>query len=354
MHPDMVAPYSQHYSLNVQVSFAQNYLLEVGYVGSKATHVQSFRLWNQAFLASPERPVHGETSNSAANMTARLPFVGLSTPLRGMESTGSMNYNSLQASLTKRFSQGLSFLGSYTYSKSLGTVSTGNAEITTPVSVIRNEAQNQLDLRGDGYGPSNFDRTHRFVLSWVYELPSPGRNGFVRNVLGGWAVSGILVLQSGTPFSIFDGRGATLFWSSGSRASFAEGADIHTARKSGSTRARLNEYFNTSAFVPAPTIPAGGTTPDGFPVSGPGTYFGNTGRNILRGPSQKNVDLALMKRTAVTERSAIEFRAEFFNLFNQPNFRNPGSRISSPRTFGVISSTAGAPRVIQFALKLIF
>ncbi len=98
MNPDIVTPYSQHYSLNAQVSFAHNYLLEVGYVGSKATHLQNLRSWNQAFLASPEQPVHGETSNSAANMAARLPFVGLSSPLNGMESTGSLNYNSLQAS----------------------------------------------------------------------------------------------------------------------------------------------------------------------------------------------------------------------------------------------------------------
>lgn len=93
---------------------------------------------------------------------------------------------------------------------------------------------------------------------------------------------------------------------------------------------------------------------DGFPVSAPGTVFGNTGRNILRGPDQRNLDLVLVKRAFVSEGMFLEFRSEFFNIFNTVNFDLPGTDISNPSTFGIISDTSASPRVIQFALKLGF
>ena len=354
--PLMATPYIQQYNLTVQYAFTPNLLLEVGYAGSKGTRLQSNSLLNQSLLASPEAPVNGETSNSRDNIERRAPFVGISagSGLRLRDTNGTSNYNSLQASLTKRYSSGLSFLASYTWSKILSTVSTGGAGGFN-VDGFSAAAPDSRDIRGTAYGPSNYDRTHRFVFSFTYEFPRPAWNAFASAVFGGWRTAGVVTWQSGVPFDIRDGTAQSLFGPPGGRGTFAPGADIHTARKSGSVHSRLNEYFTSSAFVRAPVIPAGGTTPDGFPVSGRGgTHFGNTGRNIMRGPDQRNVDLALVKGMHITEDLTLEFRSEFFNLFNGVNFGRPGNNIASRTNFGIITSTTSAPRVIQFALKLVF
>lgn len=141
--------------------------------------------------------------------------------------------------------------------------------------------------------------------------------------------------QSGTPFSILDTSGAALYGTSNSRASFAPGATVETAIRSGRIQDRLTQYFNQAAFVRA------------------GNDFGNTGRNILRGPAQRNFDLSVNKRFAVSERLGLEWRTEFFNLFNLVNFAEPGNSITASGN-ATIRNTRGNPRVIQFALKLVF
>jgi hypothetical protein len=352
INPTNRTPYIQQYNLNVQQKLASDLVLEVGYAGSKGTKLINWIEFNQPYFASPSNPVNGLTTNTAANAPQRVPFEGFTHPgLRGPFSAATSNYNSLQASLTKRFSHGLSFLGSYTFAKALSVVNTGGENL---VSVFFSGAQDQRDIRGTGYGPQNFDRSHRFVFSYGYQIPYPKVNAWTTRLLGGWQASGIFVMQSGLPFSVTDSRGGTLYGSTGSRADFAPGATIDTAQKSGSVHSRMAQYFNTAAFAPARAITSG-TTPDGFPVSAPGgTLFGLTGRNIMRGPGQWNNDLALRRMIRVTEKARLELRAEFFNLFNTVNFGNPGSEVSNAATFGVISSTSSSPRVLQFALKLAF
>ena len=352
INPTNRTSYVQQYNLNIQQKLAQNLVLEVGYVGSKGTKLINWIQINQPYFASPSRPVNGLTTNSSANTQQRVPYEGFTFPgLQGPFASGTANYNSLQSSLTQRFSHGLSFLASYTYSKALSVVNTG---ADTNVASFPTGAQDQRDIRGTGYGLQAFDRTHRFVFSYSYRLPSPKLGALAERVLGGWQASGIVTAQSGLPFSVTDARGGSLYGSAASRAGFAPAASIETAEKSGSVTSRLSQYFNTAAFAPARTITSG-TTPDGFPVSAPGgTLFGNTGRNILRGPGQCNMDLALVKTIKLVEAARLEFRTEFFNLFNNVNFANPGSDIANPATFGVISATSSAPRVMQFALKLQF
>ena len=150
-----------------------------------------------------------------------------------------------------------------------------------------------------------------------------------------WQLVGVAVAQSGSPFSILDSSGAALYGTANSRASWAPGATIPSAAGSGRTQDRLDHYFNTAAFVRS------------------GNGFGDTGRNILRGPAQRNVDLSINKRFPLTERVSLELRSEFFNILNIANFANPGGGITAS-SFGVIRSTTGNPRVIQFALKLSF
>jgi hypothetical protein len=351
--PTNRTPYVHQYNVNIQQRLGRDMVLEVGYAGSQGIKLISWLEQNQAYLASPEAPVNGLTSNSAADAQLRTPYEGFTQPgLRGAYSSGTSNYNSLQASLTKRYGNGMSFLASYTFSKALSTVDTGDE---SNAGQFYNSAQDQHDIRGTGYGPQNFDRTHRFVFSYGYDLPSPDVGGIAEAVLGGWKMSGIVTIQSGLPFSVTDSRGGTLYGSRGSRASFSLGRSLETATGTGSTQSRLNQYFNTAAFVSAPMFIAGETTPDGYPVSGNGgTIFGDTGRNILRGPGQQNVDLALVKTIPIGETTRLDFRSEFFNLLNTANFANPGSDIASPSTFGVITATSSAPRVIQFGMKLAF
>jgi hypothetical protein len=351
--PTNRTPYVQQYNFNIQQKLAQDLVLEIGYAGSQGTKLISWLELNQALLASPGAPINGLTSNSAANAQLRTPYEGFTHPgLRGASAGGTSNYNSLQGSLTKRLSHGLSFLASYTFSKGLSTVDSGD---DLNAGQFFTSAQNQRDIRGTGYGPQSFDRSQRFVFSFLYALPVPTSSGFARTVLSGWSVSGVLTAQSGLPYSITDSRGGTLYGAAGSRASFAPGSGVEQVRLSGSVQSRLNKYFNTAAFAPALTLNAGDATSDGYPVSGNGgTVFGDTGRNILRGPGQQNLDIAVVRTIRLYERAKLEFRSEFFNLFNTANFANPSSDISNPSTFGVISATSASPRVLQFALKLSF
>ena len=344
-------PYLQHYNLNIQYELSGNFLLEVGYAGSKGTKLYTTEVFG-APLASPQRPLNDITTNSPANASLRMPLLGTTPGIFWTnQNSATSNYNSLQSSLTKRFGGGLYFLASYTYSKTLGTVDTGGDSF---VGAVNSAAQDHSDIRGTGYGPTLFDRTHRLVASYVYQLPFLDGNSIRDRILGGWQVAGIVTFQSGTPYSVFDTLGASLYAMRTGRASYAPGASLETAELSGSVNSRLNRYFNTAAFVRAPTIPAGGTTPDGFPVSAAGTIFGNTGRNILRGPGQGNFDVSVSKRVSLREKQYLELRGEFFNVFNNVNFANPASNVGAPASFGVISATTTSPRVVQLAIKFQF
>jgi hypothetical protein len=188
------------------------------------------------------------------------------------------------------------------------------------------------------------------VASYVYNIPGIFQSSaFGRNFFDGWDWSGVATLQTGKPFSITDATAATIYGAS-SYAQFAPGKAASDAKLDGRTQDRIGStsdssvprYFNTSVFVPAPAI-------------GNGTGFGNSGRNILVGPGQANFDMALKKHFKLNnEGSNLEFRSEFFNIFNHPNFANPGSARSTPSSFGVITAMSSSPRIIQFALKYQF
>src|SRR6266852_875556 len=345
----------QQYGLEVQQQY-KSYLFSLAYVGAKSTHVPISSSNNQSRLASPANPVNGLSTNSAANAVERVPFPGLAPLVFRLSSTGSSNYNSLQASINKRLSHGLQFLAAYTFSKSiddaadtLGSAAFGFYGSPIFGQQVFNDQHNLAAQRG----LSDFDRTHRFVLSYTWNLPLPvNRN----RLLSGWASSGIVTLQSGLPFSILDSAAGTLL---GPATTFTTGnlapaATLKDAIQSGNVSSRVNQFFNTSAFVPATLIQAGGLIDGQFPVAGDGTIFGSLGRNILRGPDQHNFDTALIKRTKLTEQVGIVFRWEVFNVLNHPNFANPASNVSSPSTFGKISSMSVNPRIMQYGLKLEF
>ena len=160
----MVDPYTAEYNFNAQIAFARDYLLEVGYVGTRSLHEAGCLEFNQSLLASPTNPVNGETTNSAANVVQRVPYAGISPGSLLCESSFNANYNSLQSSLTKRLSYGLEFLGSYTWSRNLDQTSGSSGSEVFETHLITND---QTNFR-QAYGPTDFDRTHRAVLSLVY------------------------------------------------------------------------------------------------------------------------------------------------------------------------------------------
>ncbi|MBM3792755.1 MAG: TonB-dependent receptor plug [Acidobacteria bacterium] len=332
--PTARTPYLQQWGLNIQHQWNTATLLEVGYQGTKGTRLATSRLINQPILASAENPVNDQTASTAANAQLRVPHLGFSpTGLVWQETSTDSRYNSLQASVTRRFSKGLRLLTAYTWAKSLDNNSgsgTGTSFTQTDVDQLRS-ALNR--------GVSDFDRTHRVVVNFSYSIPKWGfalnRTAFGKRFFDGWQVAGVAVMQSGTSVSILDTSGAAFFGTSNSRASWAPGATVETAKRTGRAQDRLNEYFHKAAFVRA------------------GNLRGDAGRNILRGPAQRNMDLSVNKRFPINDRVFAEWRTELFNAFNLTNFANPGGSITAA-TCGVIRNTTGNPRVIQMALKIGF
>jgi hypothetical protein len=258
-----------------------------------------------------------------------------------MESAGNSWYNGLEASLTKRFTHGLQLLASYTFSK---TLDTDGADINSTSSSNALTLGDQNSPR-ERWGRASFDRTHRFVFSTTWTLPSPPR-GVSRAVLGDWSVVAIVTIQSGSALTIADTNSTNVFGISQDRAQLSGTCSKSKLVRGGPVESKLNSYFNSSCFASPPIIGADGI----------GTAFGNSATGIVNGPGQANLDFAVSKTVALNwpvERSSIQFRAEFYNALNHPQFANPDSNFSSP-TFGVISSTAVNARVGQLALKFMF
>jgi len=330
------SPYSQQYNLNLQYEFAHDFLWQVGYVGSGTRHLDGCRQFNQALIATPQNPVNGQTTTTNENLAQRAPFQGLAGGSYICETSFNANYNALQTSVTKRTSYGLSFLASYTFSKTLDYTSGTGGIDSLELDFLGNDQTNPRE----SHGPSDFDRTHRFVLSAVYQIPNL-RSGpaAAKWVLSRWQVAGVSVLQSGLPITAIDSTAGSVYGNLvGDTRAECTGAN---PASSGSVASRLNGYFNLAAFAPAPTI-------------GDGTGFGNCGVGILRGPSELNLDLGVQRSFALTERQSLDFRAEFFNFTNTPKFGNPINDFAAGPAFGVITSTVGNPRIIQFALKYKF
>jgi hypothetical protein len=333
----VTSPYTQQYDLNVQYEFAHDFLWQVGYVGSKTTHLAGCSQFNQALIATPQRPVHGLTTTTNENLVGRLPFAGIAGGSYICGTTFDANYNSLQTTVTKRLSHGLDFQGSYTYSKNLDFTSGTQNLSSLDLDFLSNDQTNPRE----SHGLNDFDREHRFVLSFVYEPPKLETGPhFLQRIFSEWQFSGVSVLQSGLPITVIDSTAGSVYGNVIPSRGECTGAE---PRSSGSLFARINRYFNPAAFAPPPAI-------------GDGTGFGNCGVGILRSPSELNLDLGIHRNFPLTEWSTLQFRAEFFNFTNTPKFDRPNSDYaggSSP-AFGVISSTVSNPRIIQFALKYSF
>jgi hypothetical protein len=352
---DRVAtPLVRQYNLDVQYELARGYVLEVAYVGSSGINTGDYsHVVNAARLASPSNPINGITTNTTANASARVPYLGY-TPI-GLQQNGFdgiYRYDSLQLTARKNFSRGMSFQAAYTWSKNLSNVGFNAANLNNPTDM------------GQQYGQTPYSRPDRFVVTYQYELPFKG-SGALNKVAGGWTASGVTIIQSGSPLTFFDSRGGSIYGmlSSGtfekglSRAQLCPGVSYSQIETSGSVESRLGKvgdpsvprFFNASAFCAPNTI-------------GAATDFGNSGVGIVRGPGQANFDFSMTKMLTITEKQKLQFRAEFFNLFNHPQFaiplvNTPTDQALYPNNtalFGVITSTSVNPRLIQFALRYSF
>lgn len=322
-YDDFRNPYSIQFNLGVQRRLG-NWLLEVAYAGSRGLDLPLFLNANQV----PIRSLTGDQrARIAQAIAAGQDTTPILTPLRPYpafdavtmsRNTAQSTYHSGQIKIERRFSQGLSVLASYTFSKSIDNSSDfGSGDSSEQVLDASNLARERA--------VSSFDVPHRFSSALTYELPFFRKPGLANLVAGGWQVNTIVTLQSGQPFTPYT-------------------SNFDPYR---------NEGFNRPDVIgdPNANVPAGlAFNPAAFRLPAPGT-FGSAGRNIIRGDGFHSVDLSLFKNFALTERVKLQFRTEAVNSFNHVNYQGPGVNINS--TAGEFVAAA-QPRIIQFGLKLSF
>jgi len=344
-----IAATLQQWNLSVEQALGKGWVLTLGYVGTHGLHMRETSDRNQAILVSaqnsitrtdPQGKPYVITQNTAANTAARAPYQGIQpAAFEAFIADANSHYHGLQASLLHRFGAGLYFQSAYTYSKSIDDTSTASVAFNTRINDENNARMSR--------GPSDFDHTHRSVTSFTYDLPFyRQRQGLTGKLLKDWAVSGILTLQSGQPFTIVDSAGGSALGYSSPNLStpiFAPGFSCANAVTSGDIHHRLNGFVNRNAFLPAPIV-----GPDGS------TGFGNIGRNCFRGPSQKNLDFTVGRIFRIGEQQSLKFNAEFFNLTNTVSFANPSILDYENTAVGTINSIIGTPRLVQFSLRYSF
>jgi hypothetical protein len=336
-------PLVYSWNLNFQYEFLPRWVLEVGYVGSHGIHQgQNLHQTNGAILATPSNPVNGITESTSANAPLRVPLLGFSPGgFQLADTVGAYKFNSLQATLRKQLSYGLTLQAAYTFSRAF-------SNLTSNTGAGGSNSGDPSNLQQQ-YGLSPYYRPQRLVINYSWDIPYGNLKGFAGQALGGWNLSGVTTIQGGEPFSLYDSNGGGVFGLSGqgiSRAQMAPGMTYADLVTRGGVENRLNNYINQSALGAIPYV---GTDPLA-------TLWGNSGVGVIMGPGQVNFDATIWKTTRVggiNENGAVQFRAEFFNLFNHPQFNNPDNGRTDP-SFGQISGTSVNPRLIQLALKYVF
>jgi hypothetical protein len=354
---DAYTPYTQQWNLTIQRQLKNGWAIETGYVGSH--FIGGIGIWDPyiARLASPGSPIvvkdangvtYNITTNTVNNEELRHQIIGLSRK-RGSRYSGNIgfaNYSSWQTTLSRRLHRGLYFQGAYTYSKTednvSGSLSTDELNATRAGQNGGNIYNDQANA-GQNKARGDFDRPHRLVISYAYDIPVR-KNSFMDNpILRGWTVSGIVTYQKGLPFSITDSTSGGLFGTAGGTAQFLCNR-IAEAYTRGTTQQRINNYLRKECFGIAPNLPDSA----GASITG----WGTAPRNAWRAPYQQNWDISLQKSFTIKESHSFQFRMDTFNVFNHPIFTTPSSvNIATPDTFTKITGTAVPARLIQFGLK---
>ncbi|MGA8439464.1 MAG: TonB-dependent receptor [Candidatus Sulfotelmatobacter sp.] len=353
--PHLRLPMVLAYNLTVEHSFRANWMLRVAYVGNNGHRLygtgdqeSGLLQLNPAIYIPGNDPATGLPYSTVSNTQSRRPNQNYGS-VASINSGVDSNYNALQLTLEKRLGHGFSFLSSFAWSKALDDYA------PQPAGSYGSMYTNSCTCgRHFDYGPSADDLNKVLKMNGNYEIPHVHFRRAVDTLANGWQFTTIVGWQTGTPFTIFSGYDNSFSGIGEDRADFAPGMNIRDAILPGrSHQASILEWFNPAAFVPN----AIGT-------------FGDSGKNSLRGPRFFDTDLAAIKTTKVGERLALEFRAEFFNAFNNVNLGLPGNNQSTgpgvggfARIFGTAGSGAYGgptsygvpqPRIIQFALKASF
>jgi hypothetical protein len=395
-------PYTYNYTLDIQWQPRNDLAIEFGYVGNLGRHQVIPVPFNQPGIAMPTHPIHGETYSygynvggatlngkangpgydfdyEGGNIDHRVPYIGYAAESIDYKAAGVDAYNAFTAHVEKRMSHGLQIAASYTYSHSL--------DEQSGLGLFYN-GNNPLNLR-DGYASSDFDRTHVLNFNYVYRLPDfATKHSLEGDFVDGWSLVGLTVLQSGQPYSVIDFSGAvgSVYYGVSDGITnpivpLAPGCTPQNA-KTGKSGAFGDEALKTSCFT-IPVLPAGGLG-GAVPTTDPyETGFTSGQRNIFRQAFQKRADASLMKTTEFTERYALKYTFDVFNLTNTSSFDVPGNEVSQnqnyngfpaagtpvlptscdannagfyncPFTLGVVTHTIGAPRQIQMSLSLTF
>jgi hypothetical protein len=342
LNKNLRLPYAQDWNLNVQRSFGSNWLFEIGYAGTKGTKLPRFIEGNPAVF------VPGESTEDNVNQRRLYSGCTLANPAApcNYASVGMIagiadsTYNAMEVSLRKRFGYGLSFLASYTLSKTLDDVSTFNITGSASQSVAGENdlAQNPFDLAAE-HGRSMFDARHRLVISYEWNLPLWRHpENWYQQILGNWQANGITTFMSGTPFTVYDSQDVSLQGGAPEISGFSSNRPDLIGNPNAGPRT-TQEWFNVNAFQRLDPVAQAG-------------QFGNEGRNVVEGPGYQQWDFSLFKDIPIREAKRLQFRAEFFNVFNHANFRLPDNDISSPN-FGQIQNALPG-REVQLALKFLF
>ena len=403
-------PYSENWTVDLQWQPKNTLVFSVGYVGNHGVHETVPLPFNQARIATPQNPILAGGPNEqiysygtqvpgiaaesactlavgfcAGNIDLRAPYIGYDPNSDFNRAIGMSNYDALQLSATKRLSHGLQITGSYTYSHTL--------DEQSGLGLFYNG--NDPNNPRSAYGSSDFDRTHVFTVSYHYDLPKVSNaSRWVKQVVNGWGLNGITVLQSGQPYSVIDfsGGAASIYWGDGQDfitnpivpvGGF--GATAANPILQGTTGVNGNKpVLNAAAFgIPAPFAPGTNGVPPCDSSSGVkvcDTFengYASGGRNIFRGPFQERFDFGVFKNFRVTEHVALRYDVNAFNIFNHPSFDIPSNDVSfnpgfcyppSPNfscstlgysfppfgNLGQLQHTIGSPRFIQMALHLEF
>lgn len=388
-------PYTENWTFDVQYQPSNNWLVDIGYLGNHGQHEVLPIPFNQALIATPQNPVNGQmysyggtpcyggegvpcqypdcckaetvfTNEFSGNAPVRVPYIGYDMNSVQYEAEGISNYNALQVQVRKRMSKGLQFTASYTYShgldeqSGLGLFFTGN---------------NPLVPRAN-YASADFDQTHVFLLNYSYTIPGLAKTKALGELVNGWVIGGQTVAQSGQPYSVYDFSGsvASLYLGTSDYIGnpivpLAPGVTSKQAELQGTTGVNAGKpVLNANDFLPQFVAPGTYGVP---PCDSSGcdlfeSLYGNTGRNLFRGPFQTRWDVSLAKEFPINERFKMRFEADAFNVFNQPDFDTPNNNVvffpnftgppSIPPqgSLGVIQHTIGSSRFMQLALHLYF
>jgi len=359
--PDITVPVTYQWNLNTQWEFRPNWVLELGYVGSHGIHQGAESQANQqgqitnltgtniAPLAGPDCAscqIYGVTTNTVNNVFLRVPNPGVSAQNPVLATLESYKYNGLQITVRKNMSHGFQLQGAYTWSR---------AFITTPFGI------NQAPYLVHVYQPNNNYRPQRFVFNYVWNLPTGHPKSALRHLVSDWSLSGVTTIQSGQYMSITDtagsiylgGNGASATSWIGGTASMCPGKTYGDLLSPGSIQSRVSSGFSGGTGYFTETSSKANGILCNSPTIGNGRGFGSMGGGNVLGPIQLNFDASIAKNFIIREGKTLQFRSEFFNLFNHAQFGNPNLN-AAQTTFGQINAMSVSPRVIQMALKFSF